>query len=327
MWSIPIINSSNTEQNLSFCGFQTGSPPARIHAGADVILMPGDTLFLTNHSRVLEQLYPENSVIGDLVTDSPSETSFKLLFPSWETAISLTLGESSEFLQSPISLNEVLSLNDTTVVDNFGDFDDFIEIVNSGPLGINLQGFYLTDNPEFPFEFAFPDTLIQPGEHFLVWADNEPEQGVMHAGFNLNCESETVYLLYSLNLIDMVEIPLLEADVSYGRWPDTSGEWKILSIATPGEINEGGAGDPEELSISASNPLFTSGVITIRGRPGLALLEVYDLSGRLVERLFEQEIISEESVNWDTSSLATGIYFLRLSSRGESVTQKVTVIR
>ncbi len=327
IWSIPIINCSNAAQNFSFCGFQTGNPPARLHVGGDVVLMPGDTLFLTNNSRVLEQLFPENNVIGDLVTDSPSETSFKLLFPSWETAISLTLGENSVFLQSDISLNEVMSLNDTTIVDNYGDFDDFIEIVNSGPLGINLQGYYLTDNPQFPFKFAFPDTLIQPGDHFLVWADNETEQGVMHAGFNLNCASETVYLLYSLNLVEMVEIPLLEEDVSYGRWPDTNGEWEILSIATPGTINEGGAGAPEELSISAANPFLSSGMITIQGRPGLTLLEVYDLSGRLVECLFEQEIISEESVNWDTSSLATGIYFLRLSSRGESVIQKITVIR
>ena len=327
VWSIPIINNSNTAQDFSFCGFQTGNPSARLHAGADIVLLPGDTLFLTNSKRVLEQLYPVNNVLGDLVTESPSGTSFELLFPSWETAISLTLEESTAFCQSDISLNELMSFNDTTVVDNYGDFDDFVEVVNSGSLEINLEGYFLTDNPKFPFKFAFPDTIIQPGDHFLVWADNETEQGIMHAGFNLNSEGETIYLLYSLNLVEMVEIPMLGVDVSYGRWPDTSGEWEILSTATPGAVNEGYTGDYEELYINTANPLFTNGVITFRSPQGLALLEVYDLSGRVVERIFEQLTRSEESVNWEISSLTTGIYFLRLSSHGESVVQKITVIK
>ncbi len=326
IWSIPVINRSNTVQDLSFCGFQAGFPAARLHSGADVILNPGDTLFLTNNKRVLEQLHPGKCVLGDLVTDCPSETPFELLLPSWETAISLTLGENTVFLQSDLSLNELMSFNDTTVVDNFGEFDDFIEIVNSGLSGINLEGYYLTDNPQFPFKFAFPDTVIQPGDHFLVWADTDTDQGTMHAGFNLNSEGETVYLLYSLNLIEMVEFPALEHDVSYGRVPDTTGEWVILSSATPGASN-GGAGVPDKLFLIATNPLLGNGIITVNGQPGLMRLELYDLSGRLVERIFEREIFSEESVNWDASSLATGIYFLRLSSRGESVTQKITLIK
>lgn len=327
VWSIPLINNSNTAQDLSFCGFQVGSPQARLHAGADLVLMPGDTLFLTNNEQVLGQLHPLNSVLGDLVTDSPSEAPFKLLFPSWETAVSITLGESTEFLQSDISLNELMPMNDTTAVDNFGEFDDYIEIVNSGCSGINLQGYFLTDNPQFPFKFAFPDTVIHPGDHFLVWAGNDTEQGSMHAGFNLDSESETLYLLYSLNLIEMVEFPSLGQDVSYGRWPDTNGDWGILSAASPGASNNQCSQFSDDLSVTTSNPCFGSGVISIKGPAGLMLLEVYDLNGRLVECLFEQEILSEESINWDASSLSTGIYFLRLSSRGESVVQKITVVQ
>ena len=328
VWSIPIVNTSEFSQDLSFCGFQLGSPPVRIYAGADVILMAKDTLFLTNDNVNMNILYPNNIVLGNLVTDTPENSPLSLLLPSWETSVTHIVGESSSSFQSDILLNELLALNDTTVADNFGEFDDFVEIINSGPQPVNLLGYYLTDNVQLPFQFAFPDTIIQPADHFIVWADGEPEQGNMHANFNLNSQGETIYLMNSLYLVDMVEFSSLREDRSYGRWPDTSGDWQVLSIVTPGSINEGGAeGDVTELSVQTANPVYANSVITVNGQPGLMLLEVFDLTGRRVDCLLEGLVFAEESVNWNVSSLSSGIYFLKLSSRGETVIQKTTVIR
>ncbi|RKZ05189.1 hypothetical protein DRQ25_16615, partial [Candidatus Fermentibacteria bacterium] len=221
------------------------------------------------------------------------------------------------FQQSGLVLNELMAKNDTTITDNFGEFDDWIEITNTGSTNINLSGYYLTDDAADPFKFAFPDTVIQSGDYFIVWADDDPSQGSMHAEFKLSAAGEEVYLLYSLVIADMVILPELEADVSYGRWPDATGEWEILSIATPGAPNEGGPGietpDIPGLCILAPNPLCSSGVLTIQGDQGFARLDIYDLSGRLVATPFEGELISPESLSWDAASLATGIYFLRLS--------------
>ncbi len=232
-------------------------------------------------------------------------------------------------------LNELMAKNDTTISDNFGEYDDWIEITNTGTADINLSGFFLTDNMAYPFKFAFPDTVIQPGDYFIIWADDDPEQGRMHADFKLDADGEEVYLLDSAIVIDEVTFPELDADISYGRWPDGTGEWGILSVATPGEANEGGTGmtrpstdcTDEELQILLPNPLVSSEVVTLQGSEGYARLDVYDMSGRLVDSPFEGHLYSTESFSWDVTSLSTGIYFLRLSQGENMIIWRITVIQ
>jgi len=80
---------------------------------------------------------------------------------------------------SSLTLNELMARNDTTIADNYAEFDDWIEITNSGPTDINLSGHYLTDDLGDPFKFAFPDTIMYPGDHFIVWVDDQSWQGPM----------------------------------------------------------------------------------------------------------------------------------------------------
>ncbi len=232
-------------------------------------------------------------------------------------------------------LNELMAKNDTTISDNYGEYDDWIEITNTGIDDINLSGFFLTDNMAEPFGFAFPDTIIQPGDYFIIWADGDPEQGSMHADFKLDADGEEVYLLDSAVVIDEVTFPELDADKSYGLWPDGTGEWEILSIATPGETNEGGTGmtrpstgcTDEELQILLPNPLASTGVVTLHGDEGYARLDVFDMSGRLVCTPFEGHLFSTESFSWDVTSLSTGVYFLRLSQGEKMFIRRITVMR
>lgn len=331
LWSIPVVNISTAPQDISFCGFQTGSPPARLHTGADVLIMPGDTLHLTNNKAVLEVILNSSHIQGDLVIGSPANTQFLFLYPSWETAIDTILGDEISYYQSGIVLNELMAKNDTTIADNYGDFDDWIEIANNGPVDVNLSGYYLSDDTENPFIFAFPDTVIQPGDYFIVWADDEPFQGPMHAEFKLSSSGESLCLQYSLLLVDQVTFPELEEDISYGRWPDGTGPWEVLSVASPGATNQDGGGiephNGHRLQILLPNPIYCNEVVTILGKPGLIKLEVYDLAGRLVDSPFLGEVVGSHSFSWDTSSLTTGVYFLRLTQSDEMMVQKVTVIR
>ncbi len=282
-----------------------------------------------NH-LMLEALLIDDMLIGDFVMYSPANTTLTILYPSWETAVEIILADEVTYFQSDLALNELMAINDTTIADNYGEFDDWIEITNSGSSSINLSNHFLTDDISEPFKFAFPDTVINPGEYFIVWADDDPGQGSMHADFKLTSAGEEVFLLYSLMVIDDVEFPPLQTDVSYGRWPDATGAWEILSIATPGAQNQGGTGisGPDELilGISAPNPICSHGLISIQGVRGIVRLDVYDLSGRLVDTPFEDEIVNSESFSWDASSLSTGVYFLRLTQGENTVIRKVTVL-
>jgi len=59
-------------------------------------------------------------------------------------------------------LNELMAGNDSTIADDYGQYDDWIEIVNTGTGPLNLSSFRLTDDMAFPEKFSFPDTVIYP---------------------------------------------------------------------------------------------------------------------------------------------------------------------
>jgi hypothetical protein len=136
-----------------------------------------------------------------------------------------------------IVMNELMADNETTAPDDHGEYEDWIEITNTGSQAVLLAGFSLTDDLGYPDAFTFPDLTIGPQEHLIVWADGQAEQGGLHADFTVDLSGETIFLLDSGVVIDETTFGPLGADISWGRWPDGSGEWKALSEATPGTEN------------------------------------------------------------------------------------------
>lgn len=233
-------------------------------------------------------------------------------------------------------LNELMAANDTTIEDSYGDFDDWLELTNTGNDAISLSGYFLTDDIAFPEKFAFPDTVIQPGEYMIVWADNDPEQGSLHAEFKLSSDGEELYLLQGSVIVDWISFPELDDDVSWGRWPDLAENWALQAYPTPGAPNTDEEPEGIEegttysyLGITCSNPIVggSSPTVTITGASGAALLTVYDMSGRLIATPFQGELANQQSVNFDASSFASGVYILRLEQDGNIASEMVTVLK
>jgi len=134
-------------------------------------------------------------------------------------------------------INEVMPVNNSTVADDAGDYDDWIEITNTSGSSIALGGLGLTDHLEGTPDFLFPSMTLAPGEYVVVWADEETGEGDLHAPFKLDGDGEDVYLTDGAVIIDQVTFPSLAGDVSWGRWADGTGDWQMLSLATPGAEN------------------------------------------------------------------------------------------
>lgn len=135
-------------------------------------------------------------------------------------------------------LNEIVARNTTTLADEFGEYEDWIEIANTGIADIDLTGLGLSDNPGDPAaRYRFPDTLLAGGDYLLIWADGQPEQGERHTPFRLDADGEDLYLMDDAVMIDQVTLRDLGSDQAYGRWPDGTGGWQPLSEATPNEGN------------------------------------------------------------------------------------------
>lgn len=231
-------------------------------------------------------------------------------------------------------LNELMAGNDSTITDSSGDYDDWVEIVNTGTSAISLSGFFLTDDMAFPEKYAFPDTVIQPGEYMILWTDNETEEGPLHTGFRLNGKGEEVYLMQGAVLVDWITCPALEDDVSWGRWLDLEDSWEIQAYPTPGSPNsdedpqQGEEPAPNNLSIFCSNPIYAGTTsFTLTGDSGLAEFTIYDMSGRVVAVPFQANLVNEQDVSVDTSVLSSGVYIIRLAQKQNTYSSLVTVIR
>ncbi len=135
-------------------------------------------------------------------------------------------------------LNELMAGNASSFADEAGEYDDWIEILNASDSPISLSGLGLTDHLEGFDDYLFPDTVLAAGARLIVWADEDPEQGALHADFKLDADGEEVYLVQGAALVDYACFHSLGDNVAWGRWPDGGGEWQQMTQATPGAEND-----------------------------------------------------------------------------------------
>ncbi|TVR36589.1 MAG: hypothetical protein EA390_00565, partial [Balneolaceae bacterium] len=140
-----------------------------------------------------------------------------------------------------LHLNEIMSSNVTFIADEDGDFEDWIEIYNSGTEPLNLEGYGLSDDYDRPFRWVFPDTTIQPGEFMLIWAsgkDRSVPGNELHTNYGISSDGEEV-LLTDADGIRLDELPptIIPGNSSIGRQPDGTGEWLFFTEPTPGSTN------------------------------------------------------------------------------------------
>ncbi|TWU03414.1 lamin tail domain-containing protein [Neorhodopirellula pilleata] len=148
--------------------------------------------------------------------------------------------ETRQLLAADICLNEIMADNDSVVSDEAGEFDDWIEIYNAGTEAVDLGGMYLTDDVDAPTQWQFPaGSTIAAGDYFLIWADDDLDQGDNHASFKLSSGGETVALFDAdgTTLVDSIEFGAQVTDVAYGRSPDGSDTLSVLTTPTPGAAN------------------------------------------------------------------------------------------
>lgn len=146
---------------------------------------------------------------------------------------------------APIALNEFLADNGSGLKDGDGEFDDWIEVVNVSDHEVDLTGFHLSDDPQAPTRWAFPEgSVLSAGERILIWADDEPVEGELHADFKLSKSGETLTLFGpgegSARVVDSVAFGAQATDQSEARLPDGLGNWTPGQSPSPDQSNGGG---------------------------------------------------------------------------------------
>jgi hypothetical protein len=158
--------------------------------------------------------------------------------------------------QAGLKINEVMASNAACIADLQGDFDDWIEIYNSGQVPVDAAGLWLSDDPNEPAQWQLPAAgplVIQPGDYLVVWADGDVGDAGLHASFRLSASGDEVLLFAAdgATLIDSLAFGRQDPDVSFGRYPDGGDTLRFFAQPTPGRPNsEGYAGEVAPLHFS-----------------------------------------------------------------------------
>jgi len=132
-------------------------------------------------------------------------------------------------------------MNSTINYDEFGNYDDWIELYNNDTNKVELTGLFLSDDLANPTKWIFPETNLATKAFLILWADNETNQGAFHLPFKLSGSGEEIGLFNSANsgtsLIHSIVFGIQTSDISYGLFTDATGDWTLFYIPTPGTNN------------------------------------------------------------------------------------------
>ena len=162
-------------------------------------------------------------------------------------------------MDASIKLNEVMTDNQTSLIDEYGAHHAWVEIANISHSTYNIRGMYITtDRSVLNQTMSVPERIkrmsIIPngdvrtdlsGRQLVVFQlGSSPAQGSLHLSVPVDVTHPTWIALYNGNatqLIDSITVPVLAADQSYARIANNgqATDWEVKSAdrVTPGIQN------------------------------------------------------------------------------------------
>ena len=240
-----------------------------------------------------------------------------------------------------IQINELLAINDLILGDDYGEFDDWIELINHGESPVELDGYYLTDNQNQLTKWPFPFTniTIEPDSFLIIWCDNDDEQGDLHTNFKLSSGGEFLAIVSpdGITILDSLTFPEQDADISYGRVVEELSLWDYMT-PTPGAENGilSLVSDmtPTEFSIHSVFPNPFNSFITLEmsvGNPNQSVeITFISLLGQTISTsIHEFSTIGSHQINFDLTpfNMSSGVYFIKINQNGFIDSRKILYLK
>jgi hypothetical protein len=282
---------------------------------------------------------------GVTVTTNSSKFQYYMYAENDYAASFIPTGAEYDILELSISgklvINEFMADNESIVTDNNDDFDDWIELYNNTGNDISLSGYYLSDDNDDLTQWAFPDITIPAYSYLIVWADNDEDNTELHANFKLSASGEAIYLVNSNEeIIDEVIFGAQTADLSMGRYENGVGNFVQMSPSFSAENIDPSSGLDDELNSLTPmeyilEPNFPNPFNPVTNisfslpEPGEVSLSIYDMSGKLVDIIFNSENCAAGyySYQWNAQSFSSGLYIAVLQSQTMRLTQKMILMK
>jgi hypothetical protein len=143
-----------------------------------------------------------------------------------------------------IVVNEIMASNSNTIKDNAEAFSGWIEIYNIGNSTVDLNNYFLSDNPDKLDKLQLKSSpgsfQIGPKGFLIIWCSGFTSRGENHVSFSLSAESETIILSNpELKIVNRVDFKDQRKDISFGRTIDAGTELRYFQVASPNKTNIG----------------------------------------------------------------------------------------
>lgn len=179
-----------------------------------------------------------------------------------------------------VVINEVSASNLTSLADNFGDFEDWIELYNGGATAFDISGYYLSDsqNNNTKYQFA-PGTSVPAGGYLLIYASGRGlTTPPLHASFKLNqTRNEWVVLSDPTGAVvdDYQLLDPTKFEGSRGRTTDGAPTWSLFETATPNAANVGASPEYTDKPILSPGAGFYGGAQSVTMSSPVAGAQIY----------------------------------------------------
>lgn len=266
-------------------------------------------------------VYSEESII-----DLPNESKFSL-------TASFTPLQADEIAAqgiTPVRINEVSAKNET-FVNEYWKKNDWVELYNTTDEPIDVEGMYLSDNPDKPKKYQISkdnseaSTIIPPHGFLIIWCDKLDPVTQLHASFKLAAEGGSVILTADdESWSDQITYQAHQPDETVGRYPDGAADVFLMNIPTIAKNNitssyvtpveqpdlPTGINDVFEMAENSGDGISikpsTGQLLISSTTQGMLQLNIVNLSGQTITTA--ALTLDGNLVTYSTAELPVGIY-------------------
>jgi len=218
--------------------------------------------------------------------------------------------------EGDLVINEVMANNVSVVSDNSGKFEDWIELYNTTSSPISTNNLFITDTLPNLHKWALPNHIISPNSYFVIWADEDGNQGAEHANFKLSNFGEQLILSNSdSSIIDSITYLPQSEDVSFARNPNGTGPFSMM-IPTFNKNNNVTAIEDIPVSSYVCYPNPFSDKLNVICDEGFFVMDIFG-------RIILESNHSEKTIN--TSSWNVGFYFIHLKGNSNTTIKLIKI--
>ncbi len=208
------------------------------------------TLVWSSEDASTLTLYPDVGVVTSLtdsqgmgtITLSPERSTEYMLvvegaFGREIQALTVTVDDQA----LSVFISEFVARNRLSLEDGYENSPDWIELCNPTETVVNLTGYALSDDPNEPLKWHFPDVNIPAHGFLIVYASGQDHafdpQGGIHADWRLDADGESLLLTAPDGTVldQVLDYPAQAEDLAYGR-DIMQGDFRFQD-PTPGSVN------------------------------------------------------------------------------------------